>query len=365
MKPARNEGSRKPRRIRSLLLVGIVLSFLVLILVSCQLPFKLPFKLPFAQSGDSTPLAATLTPSPYRTATCPSNMQLSTPIGVNISTTLYIFVYDPSSKVVPSLDLPDGTKISDTSKFVSDIIPDFLKPGDEISVFRIGFDSYTAGRVTRQYSYLTSFPQLYVAPTYITLTPLPPTSIPTPGFSEVATKNAARGVATERAATEAAYKASYDCEVAYYDINVKATATAWDQMQKEDVSTIHNAAAADFGTITPGRGKSEELMYGGWYYGLYFASLDFKSDCAKYDKCILVLVGGLNVYRKNNPDNLPISLNGIDTYVILSGCRDLNQPDCAETQTYWTSELQRLGAPNTVFMNGVRAGTNLITDIRR
>jgi hypothetical protein len=204
-----------------------------------------------------------------------------------------------------------------------------------------------------------------VAPSFITLTPLPPTSIPTPGYGEVATKNAARAVGTERSATETAYKASFNCQVAYYDENVQSTATAWDQMQRGDVNTIATAEASDFATITPGKGKSEELLYGGWYYGLEFASLDFKSDCAKYDKCILILVGGLNVYRKNNPDNLPISLKGIDTYTFLSGCRDLNQPDCADLQTYWTSELERLGATNTVFWNGVRAETNLLGEIRR
>jgi hypothetical protein len=152
MKSVSNEGSQKPGKIKILLLVFIALSLSGLILVSCQLPFKIPF----IQSGLSTLMPPTLTPSPYETATCPSNMQLSTPIGVNISTTMYVIVYDPSSKVNPGLDLSNGTRVSDTSQFVSKIIPDLVKPGDEISVFRIGFDSYIAARVTRQYSYLTT-----------------------------------------------------------------------------------------------------------------------------------------------------------------------------------------------------------------
>ena len=106
-------------------------------------------------------------------------------------------------------------------------------------------------------------------------------------------------------------------------------------------------------------------MYGGLYYGLYFASVDIKSDCAKYDECDLVIVGDLRVYGKHNPNNLPIALKGVNTYVIMPNCRDLNQPNCADLQTYWTTEFEGFGVTNITYWNGVRAEYNLLGKLGR
>jgi|WetSurMetagenome_2_1015567.scaffolds.fasta_scaffold27845_2 hypothetical protein len=351
---------KKPgkKKILPLLIIGFLLVLAILGAAWFQYINK-----PVAEA--TLPPAPTVSPSLSPTPTCPNNIQLSTPIGVNQTTKLIVIVYDPIAKAIPGLDLVSGERVSDVTQFVSKIIPDMVKPGYQISVFQIGTDSYTSARVTRQYSYLTIYPQLYVPPSYSTLTPLPPTSIPTPGFGEVATKNASRVVATERAATETAISANYNCEVTYYNDNVQSTATAWKQMVESDKAAISTAEAADLATVTPGKGRSEELLYGGWYYGLYFASVDFQADCKKYDQCILILVGDLHTWRVNNPDTLPIALDGIDVYAIMPGCRDINQPDCGTAQSYWTSELNGFGVNKLLFWNGVRAEYNLLGEIGR
>ena len=318
------------------------------------------------QVGEATSTALTIsTPSPSGSPTCPVNIQLSTPIGVNQSTRLIVILYDPRVQVNPGLDLSNGERITDIAQFVSKIIPDIMGPGDEISVFQLGFDTYPAARVTRQYSYLTIYPQLYVAPSLQTLTPLPPTSIPTPGYGEVATQNASRVLATQRAAAEASNLANYNCAAVYYNENIRSTATAWKQMQVADINGISTAEVSDFGTVTPSRRMSSELTYGGVYYGLYFASVDIKADCAKYDECDLIIVDDLSIYLKHNPDHLPIALNGVNVYAIMPGCRDINQPDCADLQSYWTSEFQGFGVSNITFWNGVRAEINLLGKIGR
>jgi hypothetical protein len=264
------------------------------------------------------------------------------------------------------LDFSNGERITDIPLFVSKIIPDIVRPGDEISVFQLGYDSYTAARVTRQFSYLTIYPQLYVAPSFETLTPLPPTNVPTPGYGEVATQNEIRVVSTERAATETSISANYNCEVSYYNENIRSTATAWKQMVESDVNGISTAEVSDFGKVsTPSKGTNEELLYGGLYYGLYFASIDIQADCAKYDECVLVIVDDLHVWRKHNPDNLPIALKGVSLYTIMPGCRDINQPDCEDLQSYWTSEFQRFGVSKILYWNGVRAEINLLSEIGR
>jgi len=320
---------------------------------------------PAAKPAATQVVNRTSTASPVLTPTCQANMLLATQAGLNPPTKLIVIVYDPLAKVIPELDLSNGAKITNIPSFVSKIIPDLMGTGDEISVFQLGYDSYTAARVTRQYSYLTIYPQLYVAPSYSTLTALPPTGVPTPGYGEIATKNAFIGTATARAVVEAANSASYNCQVLYYNANIRSTATAWKQMQVEDNNSISTAEVGDFATVTPGHQNLSELVYGGLYYGLYFASVDIKSDCAKYDECDLVIVDDLHVYGKHNPEQLPIALKGVNVYVIMPNCRDINQPDCASLQSYWETEFQGFGASNIVYWNGVRAEYNLLGKIGR
>jgi len=338
------------------LIVAIVL-FLGLIFYTMYKPADKPARAQVATVSS--------TPSPVLSPTCQPNIQLATQAGLIPPTKLVVVLYDPSAQVIPELDFANGSKTTNITSFVSKIIPDLLGPGDEVSVFQLGYDTYTAARVTRQYSYLTIYPQLYVAPSYSTLTPLPPTGVPTPGYGEVATKNAYVGTSTARAIYEAANSASYNCAVLYYNANVRSTATAWQQVQAEDNSSLSTAEVSDFATVSPGRENLTELVYGGLYYGLYFASVDIKSDCAKYDECDLVIVDDLHVYGKHNPEKLPIALNGVNTYVIMPNCRDINQPDCAALQSYWTTEFQGFGVTNIDIWNGVRAEVNLLGKIGR
>ena len=343
----------KPGKTRIIALVSLGLFLLVLILASCK-----PTPTPVA--GE----AATWTPSPTGSPTCPSYNQLATPVGLNPSTRMIVILYDPQVKPNPGLDLSNGTRLTDVAQFVQQLMPDLFRPGDEISVFQLGYDTYPAARVTRQYSYLTIYPQLYVAPSYSTLTAIPPTGIPSPGYAEVATKNAFRVVSTERAATQTVLAANYNCEVAYYNQNVIATATTWQQMKNNDVNTIATAAAHDFGAITPARRVSSEMVFGGLYYGLYFATVDLKADCANYDECDLVIFDDLSVYNKNN-NSFPISLNNVNVYTVMPNCRDINQPDCADLQSFWTTEFQKFGATTIKYWNGIRAEINLESVIGR
>jgi len=356
-KPEKQPGKKQPNKAIIISLIVAIVLFLFLIIFTLNKPT--------AATVATQVLEKTSTPSPVLSPTCQPNMQLATQVGLIPPTKLIVILYDPMVKVIPELDLANGQKLTDISSFVSKMIPDVMGPGDEVSVFQLGYDTYTSARVTRQYSYLTIYPQLYVAPSYATLTALPPTGVPTPGYGEIATKNAFIGTSTARAVYEAANNAAYNCQVLYYNANIRSTATAWKQMQAQDNQSISTAEVSDFATVSPGKQNLTELVYGGLYYGLYFASVDIKSDCAKFDECDLVIVDDLHVYGKHNPDNLPIALKGISLYVVMPNCRDLNQPDCADLQTYWTTEFQGFGVSNITYWNGVRAEFNLLGKIGR
>lgn len=356
------ESKKTPRRKRS---NAAIITFLIVAIVLFLALIGYTLYKQQAKPAATQALVKTSTPTPVLSPTCQTDIQLATQQGLNPPTKLIVILYDSRVKVVPELDLADGEKTTDVAKFVSKLVPDIMGPGDEISVFQLGYDTYPAARVTRQYSYLTIYPQLYVPPSMATFTPLPPTGVPTPGYGEIATKNAYVGTATQRANLEAANSAAFNCQVLYYNSNIRSTATAWKQAQAADIANISTAAAADIATVTPGSENLTELVYGGLYYGLYFASVDLKSDCAKYDECDLLILDDLRVYGKHNPDHLPISLKNVNLYVVQPNCRDINQPDCANLQSYWTEEFQGFGAANITYWNGVRAEVNILGKVGR
>jgi hypothetical protein len=310
----------------------------------------------------STPPAAELTATApvIASPTCPVVSSLSTPDVVIPPTKLVVMLYDPRVQVDSALELTSGERLTDVQQFAQRLLPDLLGPGDQLSVFQLGYGSYTDSRVTRQYSFLTSYPQLYVAPSLETLTPLPPTGIPTPGFEAVATSNEFRVQSTARALEQAAQEARFKCDLAYYDLNVKSTATAWHEAKVSDAGALSTAMAADFSKVKPSTSENNELKHGGLYFALTYATSDIQADCAKYDECDLIIVDDLAHFGRIIPPGVAVDLQGVNLFVIMPNCRDLNQPDCAELQAYWTPQFKTFGARKITFWNGLRAELNLL-----
>jgi hypothetical protein len=107
------------------------------------------------------------------------------------------------------------------------------------------------------------------------------------------------------------------------------------------------------------------MAYGGLYYGLYFATVDFKADCSRFDACYLVILDDLTYWGLHNPAKLPIDLKGINVYAVMPNCRDINQPDCTELQDYWKAEFEGFGAISSTYLNGLRVELNLMDGIGR
>ena len=346
-----------------LLLLAIIC--IIAIFAWLGIKYQAEIKEYFADSPEiAAILEATPTPGPTLTATCPP-MDLSAPIEVNETTRMIVILYDPRIETTSELEMINGDEFSEVQDFVLNIIPGLISPGDEISIFQLGYDRYTSARVARHYSYLTIYPQLYIPPSYSTLTPLPATSIPTAGFGEVATKNAARAVGTERAMVESETLANYNCQVQYYNDNIQSTATTWSQMVVSDRDQISTEMAMDFATAVPSKFQTNEMAYGSLYYGLYFASVDFQADCSRFDECYLVIVDDLTFWGQHNPALLKIDLTNIDVIAVMPTCRDINQPDCTELQRYWTTEFEGFGASEITYLNGLRAELNILNEIGR
>jgi hypothetical protein len=314
-----------------------------------------------------SPGFATWTPSPSATATCSPNITLSTPVGWGSSSQLIVFLFDPHSIGNQYLELSDGQKIQDISSFINRVLPKLIRPGDEVSGFRLGYRSYEAARVTRLFSYI-SRPQLYNTPApRKTLTPIiaPKTTVQ-PGLVGIATTNALKAQATAHAATAIANDVIYTCEVNYWNNDAKLTATAWKQTEVVEIDNIGNKIIDEVDQFEK-TGESTETPYTNddVYDGLAHASIDIATGCKSYDICTLLIFDDLHTWAPNNPNNLKIDLTGVNLYVIMPNCKDINQPSCTKTQTYWNAEFKKYGANEPKYMNGIHLESELLKAIGR
>ena len=313
----------------------------------------------------------TWTPSPSATATCLPNSSLSTPKGWSTSTRMVIILFKSESNGSQDLELSNGERAQDIPSFVNRIIPEIMGPGDQTSIFQLGYKKYENARVTRLFSYI-SRPQLYDTPSVNKILPtvLKPVGTPQPGLVGIATANGYKAQLTEVAATATANKVDYDCNIAFWNNNAQFTATAWEPIQTAEIATISGKAATEISNSEQGNGG--KLSYPSYelYDGLLNAAIDLgdsTTGCKNYNRCILVIIDDLLPWVVNPPNNLQIDLSQVsDVYVIMPNCASINQPSCKLFQSYWTPELQKFGIVNApVYLNGDRVETNLLNAIGR
>lgn len=326
------------------------------ILVSCQLGVP-----------TSVPGVSTWTPSATATPTCAPNIQLSTPEGWDTSSRLFIILFDPQSIGGQYLEFANGERTQDISYFINSIIPKLVKPGDQISGFQLGYKAYETARLMRVFSYISP-PQLYNTPSpKETLTPHPTLAgTQQPGLVGIATANAVKTQQVASTRTSLANDAIYACEKIYWNNDAKLTATAWKQVETVEVGNIGNQMTEQVTTFEANKYAIETPFTDAEvYYGLAHASTDIKSDCKKYDKCILIIIDDLLTWGINNPNNLEIDLSGVNVYAIMPNCRDINQPSCTKIQDYWDIEFEKFGSGKPVYFNGIHVEADLLNAIGR
>jgi len=267
------------------------------------------------------------------------------------------------------LEIGNGERTQNISTFLTKVIPMLLKPGDNVAVFQLGYSAYDNGRVMRIDSSVM-VPQLYNTPTHkATLTPLSPTTVPTPGYAPIATANYVRPLLTARANTEQANDAIYHCQVDFWNRVVQLTATPWQLTATASTGVIGDEIRKDFQTFYQDTSRkevpyhSDELNNGGVYYGLNFASTVFQGNCKDGKECLLIIIDDLHLWKKDNPDHLPIDLKGVSVYSIMPQCNDMADPECTELMRYWNAEFDRFGVQTHTYWNGVHSGSNLLTAI--
>ncbi len=312
---------------------------------------------------------ATWTPSPSATPTCVPNSNPSTPIGWDPASRLIIILFDENSNNGEFLEFANGEKTQSVTDFIVHIIPSIAKSGDQVSVFQLGYRAleYEEARFVRVYSY-TETQQLYNTPApNQTLTPIPIIATPLKGLSQVQATSLAAPIHTAHAATSTALALDDNCRNENWTKSGMLTATSLAQTQAAEVA-ISNAnlkgTATSFVDIAAVKTPySSDVVY----EGLYHASVDLKSDCAKYDKCILIIVDDLNTWTFKNQGDFDIDLTGVDSvYIIMPNCKSINQPSCAKYQDFWNVELEKYEiGQEPVYDNGIRAEQDLLDTIGR
>lgn len=316
---------------------------------------------------------STWTPSPSATPTCDPNISLATPSGWDTNSRLIVILFDPLSTGNNFLEYENGVKTNDVNAFMSNLIPKIIRPGDQISVFELGYRKYEDARYLRIFSYI-DVPQLYDTPQpEDTLTPI--TENVDLSLEGLAIKQATVQAAKTQLAhsfTATAVVSENICKVTIWNDSAIYTATAYNQTEIAEVATIkaNITSAADTDTNTGGEPAAFETPYSDdvVYEGLYHTTFDLKSDCAFYDQCILLIIDTLDTWTFTNQlcDECDIDLSDLDlVYVLMPNCKDINQPTCKGLQEFWDGEFVKYGAPQAAYQNGVRAEINLLETLRR
>lgn len=338
----------------------ILATFIILILAGCVVP--------------PVPIV-THTPTASLTPTCVP-ISLSTPEGWNTTSRLFVILYDPRSVGNGSLGFENRETTQDVAYFIRKIVPNLMDPGDQVAIFQLGYSSYDAAQVTRLNSY-TTLPSFYNTPSpKSTLTPIPSPSATPDGYEVIKATNVARVEQTQRAKIELQNASEYNCEINYWNENVKATASIWNVTATAEIMDIHLTLENEFKRFFANSESLEipfrtnELYYGGVYDGLEFTTTimqpDDESGCKKYTECILIVIDDMQVWGENNPNNLSIDLRGVSVYIIMPNCRDINNNTCQKAKNYWNNEFKHFGVTtNPEYWVGNRAEINLLNAIGR
>lgn len=317
----------------------------------------------------------THTPTASLTPTC-APIAFSTPEGWSTSSRLFVILYDPRSIGNESLSFENRETTQDVAYFIRKVVPNLMNPGDQVVIFQLGYSSKDAALVTRLNSY-TTLPALYNTPSpKSTLTPIPITSATPDGYDVIKATNVAKVEQTQRAKIESQNASEYNCEINYWNENVKATASIWNVTATAEITDIHLTLDNEFKRFFANSESLEipfrtnELYYGGVYDGLGFATTIMKPDdesgCKRYTECVLIIIDDMQLWEKNNPNNLLIDLIGVSVYTIMPNCRDIGNTTCQEAINYWNNEFKRFGVTaEPEYWIGDRAEINLLNAIGR
>jgi hypothetical protein len=313
---------------------------------------------------------AGITPTPVTPSATPlvcPPQDITSQDDLEISSTFLVVLFDQSSVENNTLEYSDGKKTGNVVEFINDFIPKIMGPGDQYSIFKMGYINYDDALFYRYSSKVSKAPKIVTPPAqYNTLTPVP-SPTPFPGGSvmkNLADQNMYEATVTAQVATATQLAFEYQCHVNAFDSDAQATATGWSvtktAVATEISSQLQNAS-------TPSVSISPTPFADTVYEGLLDASVDFENQCSGYHRCILLIFDDMHDWRNTAPgEKVPfsnISLGNVDVISVMSNCPVIFSPTCTQVQGLWTDQLKRFGAKSVTYINGSNLEDTLIQDL--
>ena len=339
-------------------LLLLVVAFVAMIVSSCSLDKTIE------DITGVTPTATFPSPTPR---ICPE-INFDPASGLKVTRTLIVVLFDEdSSENQKTLEYVDGQKTDDVAGFVDAFLPKVLGPGDEYSIFHLGYRSYEGARYGRHSARISEAPDIFPTPqSHETLTPMATPAIGqgTPGLVIIQQKNQYGTAVANQYATSTQLAFEDLCEInayatAYHSTNVAWTVTNQAVSTEIATSVVRDTVNTPIAIETP---FAEDVLY----EGLSHASVDFSSLCSQYDKCVLLIIDDLIDWRNTGPKNkipdyLNFNLRNVKVIVVIPTCRDLNAPICTRLQNLWTDEFITFGSKNPItYLNGDRLEERLL-----
>lgn len=346
---------RTKHDVKLYLLYFLMIVMIILLVSSCQSPS-------ISDITGITPTPVTPSPTPR---ICPPDINLETLDGLEIDPTFIVVLFDANSSFAKPMEYINGENTTDVMNFIRSALPKILGPGDQYSIFSLGFRHYEAAKLDRYYSQITEAPDIIPTP----IAPLTLTPIPTPTLSDAVLENQvakneyeSNVEAQNATATQAAFE--YYCEISAYDGSYKLTATAWSVTKQAEADQIATQ-------IYVAQNNREERLQtletpfasNNVYEGLSHVTVDFESQCENYDRCVLIVIDDLTDWRPETPDYLYINLEGVDVVTILPQCEDIIQPSCEKVKAVWNPLFESYKAKSIQYYNGERLEATLINYI--
>jgi hypothetical protein len=307
-------------------LVGTTLLFVASLLSGCKID-------PSTITG-ITPTPVTPSPTPR---VCPPATDLNGIDDLEIHPKLIVILFDPNStKGQKVLEYTNGSKTGNILEFLDHLLPEILGPGDEVSLFTLGFRSYNAARLDRYVSKISDSPRLVPTPRYPeTLTPVPSPTNSRVGLDDYKAKVEYQTAVAEQYATATQVVFEYQCALQDYQNIYQATATQWSVTKAVEATAISTKIQA-LQTATP-QALETPFAPNNVYEGLAHVTVDFNNLCEKYERCILLIFDDLTDWRNaplhnDMPGYLQINLSKIEVIAILPQCTTIFEPSCKAVQ---------------------------------
>jgi hypothetical protein len=287
--------------------------------------------------------------------------------GFEVTRSFVVVLFDENSTNNQQvLEYLNGEKTANIIAFIDKVLPEVLGPGDEYSIFKLGYRTYEGARYDRYSTRISEAPDIFPTPQpHQTLTPISTPFVVegTPGLVIVQQRNQYGTASANQQATSTQLAFEDLCMKSAYATAAQSTKIAWtatNQALATEVATniANSNANTPVAIETP---FAANVVY----EGLGHATIDFEAQCPQYDKCILLIIDDLIDWRNAGPGNkipeIYFNLHGADVIIVMPNCRDLNQPSCTKIKNLWTDELITFGAKDPItYLNGDRLEETLI-----